>query len=163
MIFVGARAVLDSLILLPEIQLPHLSGVFRNDQFNQAFWKQTEPDDNVRRYENILQRKFAISIKLAWNTHHIHYIPCNDISSSLMATISDYNETKCDKIEQNNVSCRCRLFYIRKITYKRIHLPACVIHVTTVRTRSAKTVTQSNWLHRTSQLIYTWVQLCGWE
>ena len=40
---------------------------------------------------------------------------------------------------------------------------ACVIHVTTVRTRSAKTVTQSNWLHRTSQLIYTWVQLCGWE
>ena len=34
---------------------------------------------------------------------------------------------------------------------------ACVIHVTTVRTRSAKTVTQSNWLHRTSQLIYTWV------
>ena len=38
---------------------------------------------------------------------------------------------------------------------------ACVIHVTTVRTRSAKTVTQLNWWHRTSQLVYTYVQLCG--
>ena len=44
-----------------------------------------------------------------------------------------------------------------------LYLSACVIHVTTVRTRSAKTVTQSNWLHRTSQLIYTWLKLCGWE
>ena len=42
-------------------------------------------------------------------------------------------------------------------------LSACVIHVTTVRTRSSKTAAQSKWLHQTAQLIYTRVQLCCGE
>ena len=33
-----------------------------------------------------------------------------------------------------------------------IHYTTCVIHVTTARTRSSKTVAQSNWLHRTCYL-----------